>query len=100
MKPTTSLPWRPCSWLVAVIRSARVLFGRSCFDIRFMWPILLVTALIVIFGVWKLHAVIVFARMSVAPSHPVRRFVWVQELAFWSMVSAGAYGIYLLMSEI
>ena len=68
--------------------------------IRFMWPSLLVAAFVVIFGVWKVYAVMVFARKSVAPSHPVRRYVWVQELAFWSMVCAGAYGIYLLVSAI
>jgi len=65
-----------------------------------MWPVLFVAALVVMFGVWKVHAVMVFARRSVAPSHPVRRYVWVQELAFWSMVCVGAFGIYLLMSAI
>jgi hypothetical protein len=65
-----------------------------------MWPILVVAAFVVIFGVWKAHAVMVFARKSAAPSHPVRRYVWVQEIAFWSMVCVGAYGMYLLMSAI
>jgi hypothetical protein len=68
--------------------------------IRFMWPIFLVAAFVVILGVWKVHAVMVFARKRVAASHPVRRYLWVHELAFWSMVSVGAYGIYLLMSVI
>lgn len=76
------------------------LFLVRIYYIRFMWPFLLVAAFVVIIGVWKVHAVTVFARKSVAPSHPVRRYVWVQELAFWSMVCAGAYGIYLLMSAI
>jgi hypothetical protein len=72
---------------------------RICY-IRFMWPILLVAAFVVIFGVWKVHTVMVFARKSVAPSHPVRRYILVQEFAFWSVVSFGAYAIYLLMSAI
>ncbi len=76
------------------------LFLVRIYYIRFMWPFLLVAAFVVIFGVWKVHAVMVFARKSVAPAHPVRRHVWIQELAFWSMVFAGAYGIYLLMSAI
>ena len=76
------------------------LFLVRIYYIRFMWPFLLVAAFFVIFGVWKVHAVMVFARKSVAPTHPARRYVWVQELAFWSMVFVGAYGIYLLMSAI
>jgi hypothetical protein len=76
------------------------LFLVRIYYIRFMWPILLVATFVVIFGVWKVHAVMVFARKRVAPSHPVRRYVWVQELVFWSIVSAGAYGIYLLTSVI
>lgn len=76
------------------------LFLVRIYYIRFMWPILLVAAFVVIFGVWKVHAVMVFARKSVGPSHPVRRYVWVQELAFWSIACVGAYGIYLLMSAI
>jgi hypothetical protein len=76
------------------------LFLVRIYYIRFMWPVFLAAALVVIFGVWKVHAVMVFARKSVAPSHPVRRYVWVQELAFWSMAGISAYGIYLLMSAI
>ena len=65
-----------------------------------MWPILLAAALVVILGVRKLHAVMVFARKSLPPLHPWREYVWVQELAFWFIVGSGAYGIYLLMSSI
>ena len=74
------------------------LFLVRIYYIRFMWPLLLGAAFAVIFGLWKAHAVMVFARKSVEPSHPVRRYVWVQELAFWSMVCGGAYCIYLLLS--
>jgi len=74
------------------------LFLVRIYYIRFMWPIFLVAALVVIFGVWKVHAVMLFARKRVAPSHPVRRYVWIQELSFWFVVCVGAYGIYLLMS--
>lgn len=73
------------------------LFLVRIYYIRFMWPILLAAALVVILGVRKLHAVMVFARKDLAPSHSWRRFVWVQELAFWIIVCGSAYGIYLLM---
>ena len=76
------------------------LFLVRIYYIRFMWPILLAAALVVILGVRKLHAVMVFARKDLAPSRSWGRYVWVQELAFWIMVTGGAYGIYLLMRSI
>jgi hypothetical protein len=76
------------------------LFLVRIYYIRFMWPILLAAALVVIVGVRRLHAVMVFARKGLAPSHSLRRYVWVQELGFWFIVCGGAYGIYLLMSSI
>jgi len=76
------------------------LFLVRIYYIRFMWPLIPVSAFVVIFGVWRVHAVMVFARKRVASSHPARRYVWAQELAFWSMAGAGAYCIYLLMSAI
>jgi len=76
------------------------LFLVRIYYIRFMWPMLLAAALVVLVGVRKLHALMVFARKSLAPSHSLRRYVWVQELGFWFIVCGGAYGIYLLMSSI
>jgi hypothetical protein len=76
------------------------LFLVRIYYIRFMWPILVAAALVVILGVRKVHAVMVFARESLAPSHPLRHYVWVQELAFWIIVGGGTYGICLLMSSI
>ena len=75
------------------------LFLVRIYYIRFMWPILLAAALVVVLGVRKLHAVMVFARKSLAQPHS-RRHVWVQELLFWLIVGGGAYGIYLLMRSI
>ena len=93
-----TIPGRLIGALLFLLAGLVFLFLVRIYYIRFMWPIFLVAAFIVIFGVWKVHAVMLFARKRVAPSHPVRRYVWVQELAFWSMVCVGVYGIYLLMS--
>jgi DnaJ-like protein len=95
-----TVPGRLVGALFFLLAGLVFLFLVRIYYIRFMWPIFLIAAFVVIFGVWKVHRVMVFARKSVAPSHPVRRYVWIQELAFWSMVCAGAYGIYLLMSAI
>ncbi len=95
-----TVPGRLVGALFFLLAGLVFLFLVRIYYIRFMWPILLAAMFVVIFGVWKVHAVMAFGRKSVAPSHPVRRYVWVQELAFWSMVSFGAYGIFLLMSAI
>ena len=95
-----TIPGRLVGALFLLLAGLVFLFLVRIYYIRFMWPILLVAALVVIVGVWKVHAVMVFARKSAAPSHLVRRYVWIQELAFWFIVSVGAYGIYLLMSAI
>jgi DnaJ domain len=74
------------------------LFLVRIYYIRFMWPIFVVAAFVVIFGVWKVHAVMVFAQNRLAPSHPVCRYQWIQEIVFWFLVCGGTYGIYHLMS--
>lgn len=86
--------------LLFLLTGLMFLFVVRIFYIRFMWPLLVISAFVVILGIWKAHAVMVFARKRVALSHPARRYVWAQELAFWSMACAGGYGIYLLMSAI
>ena len=93
-----TIPGRLVGALLFLLAGLVFLFLVRVYYIRFMWPILLLAVFVVIFGVWKVHAVMVFARKSLAPSHPLLRHVWVQELAFWSLVFAGAYSIYLLMS--
>ena len=95
-----TVPGRLVGALFFLLAGLVVLFLVRIYYIRFMWPMLLAAAFVVIFGVWKVHGVMVFARKSVAPSHPVRCYVWIQELAFWSMVCACAYGIYLLINAI
>ena len=76
------------------------LFLVKIYYIRFMWPIFLFAAFVVILGVRKVHAVTVLARKSLAPSHFLRRYVWVQELAFWFIVFVSVYCISLLMRSI
>jgi DnaJ domain len=93
-----TVPGRLLGALFVLLAGLVLLFLVRIYYIRFMWPILLVAVFVVILGVWKVHKVMVFARKSLAPSYPMRRFVWAQELAFWSIASLGAYGICLLMS--
>lgn len=73
------------------------LFVLRIIYIRFMWPIFLLAVLVVLFGVWKVHDVMIFERNRFALSHILRRYAWVQELAFWSIVAIGAYIVYRLI---
>jgi hypothetical protein len=95
-----TVPGRLIGALFYLLAGLVFLFMVRIYYIRFMWPVLLAAAFVVSFGVWKVHAVMLFARQRVAASHPLRRYVWVHEFAFWSMVCVGAYGIYLLISAI
>jgi len=65
-----------------------------------LWPLALLAAGIVLFGILMAHGALSFARSTVAPTHPARRFVWAQELAFWSCVAGGAYAVYLAMTAV
>lgn len=76
------------------------LFLVRIYYIRFMWPLLILGAFVVVYGVWKAHQALVFARKSLREPHPASRYVWLQELIFWSIVCGGAYGIYVLMERI
>ena len=74
------------------------LFLIRIYYIRFMWPILLLAVLIVLFGVWKLHQVIISARNDLPASHVLHHYILAQELAFWSIAGLGAYGLFLLLT--
>lgn len=95
-----TVPGRLIGASLFLLAGLTFLFLVRIYYIRFMWPILLAAALVVILGVRKLHGVLVFARKSLAPSHSLRHYMWVQELAFWFIVGGGAYGIYLLLRSI
>lgn len=66
----------------------------------FLWPLALLGAGLVLFGVLMAHGALAFARERTGPTHPARRFVWAQELAFWSCVLGGAFGVVYLMTTI
>ena len=66
----------------------------------FLWPLALLAFGIVVFGVLMAHGALAFARETVGPGHFARRFVWAQELFFWSCVAAGGYGIWWALAAI
>jgi DnaJ domain len=95
-----TLPGRLLGAFLFLLAGLVFLFLVRIYYIRFMWPILLAAVFVVIFGVWKVHAVIVSARKRLTPSHRLRRYALVQELLFWSAAGGAAYGIYIVMKAI
>lgn len=95
-----TIPGRLLGALLLLVAGLVFLFLVRIYFIRFMWPLLLAAVVVVVFGVWKVHAVIVSARKRLAPSHRLRRYALLQELLFWSTAGCAAYGIYIVMTAI
>ena len=68
--------------------------------VRFLWPLALLAVAIVLMGVVMAHGALVFARKHGEPRALFGRFAWAQELAFWSFMCAGAYGVYLVLTAV
>ena len=68
--------------------------------LSFLWPLSILALGVVIFGVIIAHSAMTNARASFAASHPVRRLRAIQEIAFWSIICGGAYGVYLILTTI
>jgi curved DNA-binding protein CbpA len=66
----------------------------------FLWPLSILAAGVVLFGVIMAHSAMTNARKSFAAQHPARRFRAAQEIAFWSLICAGGYGVYLVLTII
>lgn len=66
----------------------------------FLFPLALLAAALVFFGVWMAHAAMVYAREGFQPSHFARRSAWAQELIFWSGVAGGVGAVYVLLTSV
>jgi uncharacterized integral membrane protein len=66
----------------------------------FLWPLSVLAVGVIMFGVLIAHSAMTSARESFAVAHPVRRFRAAQEIAFWSLVFGGVYGLYLVLTTI
>jgi protein-S-isoprenylcysteine O-methyltransferase Ste14 len=66
----------------------------------FLWPLSILAVGVILFGVLIAHSAMTNARESFAARHPARRFRAAQEIAFWSIVFGGGYGIYLILTTI
>jgi curved DNA-binding protein CbpA len=65
--------------------------------VLFLWPLALLAGLLIIAGIVHAHSALGMIRETFARSHPVRRFRLAEELAFWSIVGGGCYGVYFIL---
>lgn len=63
----------------------------------FLWPMIILAALVILFGVLMAHG----AMLSIREQYEAAdKHTGLQEAAFWSLVCAGGYGVYLVMSAV
>lgn len=84
-----------CTFLGLVL-----LFLVKAHYVIFLWPLALLGLGIILFGVLMGHGALTFARENVGPRNIIRRFVWAQEVLFWSSVAGGCYGVFLILSAL
>jgi curved DNA-binding protein CbpA len=65
--------------------------------VLFLWPLALLAVLLIVAGIVHAHSALAMLREGFARSHPARRFVAAQEMAFWSIVGGGCYGVYFIL---
>lgn len=86
--------------LLCVLLGLVLLFLVRTHYVVFLWPLALLAFGIVAFGILMAHGALTFAREALGPKHFVRRFVWAQEVLFWSCVGVGGYGVYVLLAAV
>ena len=81
---------RPSTPLLSVILGLLLLFMVRFNGLWFLWPLSILAAGVVGFGVLMAHSAVTRARESLNQSHPLRRFRVAQEIAFWLILACGA----------
>jgi hypothetical protein len=66
----------------------------------FLWPMSVLAAGVVLFGVMIAHSAMTNARELLSMENPLRRLRLLQEFVFWLMVAAGGFTIYLVMTTL
>lgn len=67
--------------------------------IWFLWPLVILAAFVISFGVLMAHSAMLAANASLPLSNPVKRHRSLQEAMFWTAVAAAGYGVYLLLTS-
>jgi DnaJ domain len=68
--------------------------------IWFLWPLAILSVLVIVFGVMMARSAMVAVNASLPVANPFRRHTLVQEAIFWILVMSGGYGVYLLLTSL
>ena len=68
--------------------------------IRFLWPLAILAGMVIILGIMMARGALRAMNASLPKKNLLRRYTRVQEAIFWTIVIAGAYGIYLVLTAI
>ena len=84
--------------LLFIVAGLALLFVVRFQYVLFLWPLALLAVFMVIAGIFQAHACMRAIRETFNASHPARRFVMAQEMAFWMVVCGGVYGVYFVLT--
>ena len=66
--------------------------------IWFLWPLAILALLVLGFGVLLARSAMVAVNASLPVTNPFKRHTRLQEVAFWTVIVSGGYGLYLVMT--
>ena len=66
----------------------------------FLWPLSILAAGVIMFGVMIAHSAMTSAREAKGADHVLRRSRAVQEIVFWLIVASGIYVVYLILTAV
>ena len=66
--------------------------------IFFLWPLGLLALVVLGFGVLLARSAMVAVNDSLPVTNPFKRHTKIQEVAFWTAIVSGGYGLYVLMT--
>lgn len=66
--------------------------------IWFLWPLAILALLVLGFGVLLARSAMVAVNASLPVTNKIKGHTNIQEVAFWSVIVSGGYGLYLLMT--
>ena len=64
----------------------------------FLWPLVILALFVLGFGVMLARSAMVAVNDSLPVTNPFKRHTKVQEVAFWTAIVSGGYGLYVLMT--
>lgn len=88
------------SALTCLVPGLLLLFLVRFNGLWFLWPLSILAAGVILFGVMIAHSAMTNVRESTRPNHPLRRFRFVAEIIFWLVVAAGGYAVYLILTTL